>query len=358
MAAIVDVVIIRPCLSMDAALIVDPLRMLNQLAGKTLAEIRTSTTDGKPVELLNGPTIVPTCCLADVQDPRIVVIVCSRQATANERRLVRPWLRRNGNAGVRFYAATCAPFLLAEAGLLTGHEAAVHWEVIPALSEQYPDVKTLEQICVVDRNITTCAGHCAIADMMVQLVQIEFGECFAQALAEELMIPISRLRGTPQRPPCASLDGRLIDARIGEALRIMRERLEDPVSVKALAHRVGLSIRQFEKLFARSLGRSPTSRYVDLRLERGRELLCYTDLGIREVSIACGFSSLAIFCRAFKKRTGQTASGVRKTYRASFDRARISVLGTNTQNSRGRPTLSAGGPNGRKPPAHTPSTVF
>jgi transcriptional regulator GlxA family with amidase domain len=278
------------------------------------------------VELLTGQTIVPSCGLADIQDPRIVVIVCSRPAIAGDRSVMRRWLRRNGGAGVRFYAATCGPFLLAEAGLLAGHQAAIHWELIPALSEQCPDVRILEQICVVDRNITTCAGHCAIADMMVELVQSEFGECLAQALAEELMIPISRLRSAPQRPSRASVDGRLIDGRIGEALRIMQDRLEEPVSVKAIAGRVGLSIRQFEKLFIRGLRQSPAARYVDLRLERARELLCYTDMAIREVSIACGFNSLAVFCRTFKRRTGQTAGGVRKSYRVNFHRARVSVL--------------------------------
>ncbi len=324
MAVIVDVVIIRPCMAIDIALIVDSLRMINQLAGKPLIQIRTSTTDGKPIELTNGSVFVPTCGLADVRESRIVVIACSLQSTSLERRKICAWLRRNRVA--KFYAATFAPFLLAEAGLLAGHKATVHWEIIPALSERHPDVTTLEQICVVDRNITTCAGGCAIADMMVLLVQTEFGERLGVALAEELLIPISRLRDAPQRPLRVSFDGRTIDGRVAEALRIMRDRRESPVSIATLAKRVGVSVRQFQKLFLKNLGQSPTSYYADLRLERGRELLCYTDMNIREVSIACGYASLAVFCRAFRKRTGQTAGSIRKTYRANFDRARISVL--------------------------------
>lgn len=339
MTAIIDVIIIRPCMAMDIALIIDPLRMLNQLAGKPLVDIRTSTTDGKPIELTNGTMFVPTGGLADVRDPQIVVVVCSRQSTPEERRLIRPWLKRHNNGITRFYAATCAPFLLAEAGLLAGHKAAIHWEVIPALTEQYPDVKTVEQICVVDRNITTCAGHCAIADMMVSLAQQEFGACLARALAEELMIPISRLRDAPQRPPRISPDGRTIDGRVAEALRIMREHRENPIAIGALAKRVGVSVRQFEKLFLRNLGCSPTSYYNDLRLERGRELLCYTDMNIRQVSIACGFLSLAVFCRAFRKRTGQTATSIRNAYRASFDRARISVLSENSRDNSPKSSL-------------------
>jgi transcriptional regulator GlxA family with amidase domain len=328
MTVIVDVLVVRPCMAMDISLIIDPLRMVNQLAGKPIVEIRTSTTDGKPIELTNGTVFVPGCGLSDVRDPRIIVIACSRQSTSAERRHVRTWLRRNCRTDTKFYAATFAPFLLAEAGLLAGHKATVHWEVIPALCELHPDVAILEQVCVVDRNITTCAGHCAIADMMVVLVQTELGERLGVALAEELMIPFSRLRDAPQRPLRVSLDGRSIDGRIAEALRIMREQREDPIGVAALAKRVGVSVRQFQKLFTRDLRRSPTSYYSDLRLERGRELLCYTDLTIREVSIACGFGSLAVFCRAFRKRTGQTAGSLRRKYRASFDRARISVLGT------------------------------
>jgi AraC family carnitine catabolism transcriptional activator len=327
MTVIVDVLVVRPCMAMDISLIIDPLRMVNQLAGKPIVAIRTSSTDGKPIELTNGTVFVPTCRLSDVRDARIVVIACSRQSTSAERRHVRTWLRTNSGGDTRFYAATFAPFLLAEAGLLAGHKATVHWEVMPAFCELHPDVATLEQVCMVDRNITTCAGHCAIADMMVLLVQTELGERLGVALAEELMIPISRLRDAPQRPLRVSLDGRRIDGRIAEALRIMRERCEDPIAVAVLAKRVGVSVRQFQKLFFRNLGRSPTSYYGDLRLERGRELLCYTDLTIREVSIACGFGSLAVFCRAFRKRTGQTAGSLRKTYRASFDRARIGVLG-------------------------------
>jgi AraC family carnitine catabolism transcriptional activator len=50
------------------------------------------------------------------------------------------------------------------------------------------------------------------------------------------------------------------------------------------------------------MGESPGEFYLNLRLDRGRQLLQQTGLSVLEVSLACGFGSSSYFARCYKNR--------------------------------------------------------
>ncbi len=94
--------------------------------------------------------------------------------------------------------------------------------------------------------------------------------------------------------------------------RRWKARCEDPLDAAALAHIGGLSVRQMERRFAQALKQRPMGFYLDLRLEKAERLLTYSHMSVRDVSVTCGFSSLAQFSRAFKARRGRPPSALRR----------------------------------------------
>ena len=58
-----------------------------------------------------------------------------------------------------------------------------------------------------------------------------------------------------------------------DAVGLVRENMEDPLSSGQIARVLGISTRQIERLFRQEMGRSPARYYLEIRLDRARHLL-------------------------------------------------------------------------------------
>lgn len=81
----------------------------------------------------------------------------------------------------------------------------------------------------------------------------------------------------------------------------MRGNIEDPLKLSELAAMVGVSVRQLERLFMAFLNTSPSRYYLEIRLEKARNLLRQTEMSITDISVLCGFTSPTHFSRAYRK---------------------------------------------------------
>ena len=107
----------------------------------------------------------------------------------------------------------------------------------------------------------------------------------------------------------------------GEPVRLsgVRERIEayidgnyaSDLSLQTISQALGYSEVYFCKLFKQCF-RVNFSAYLNAyRIARARELLRTTDLGIKDVSLACGYADSSYFARVFKRQTGQTPTDYR-----------------------------------------------
>ena len=58
--------------------------------------------------------------------------------------------------------------------------------------------------------------------------------------------------------------------------------------------------------FRRYLNRSPKRYYMELRLQKARNLLMQTDMSVINVALACGFASPSHFSKCYRAQFGTT----------------------------------------------------
>lgn len=129
-------------------------------------------------------------------------------------------------------------------------------------------------------------------------------DALAQDLGIHLLRQHSSLQGTR---PLSNLDrGRLAPWQVKRATEFLMANLEEDVSLQALADTVRLSAFHFARAFKASLGSPPQRWLMERRVDRARELLAATQMGLAEIALACGFASQSHFTTAFKRHTGVT----------------------------------------------------
>lgn len=231
------------------------------------------------------------------------------------------WLRSIAPCVRRLGSVCVGSFLFAEAGLLNGRRATSHWKFSGELARRYPHVKVeSEPVWVKDENIYTSAGISAGIDLALAWVEEDCGNAIAAEVARELVLFLRRPAGQAQ--VSVSLAGQANEMRSIQELRVwIAEHLSGKLSLQLLAERVAMSVRNFERVFAREVGMTP-ARYVrQVRVEAAQRMIDRSDRGLEQIALACGFSSTDLMRRAFIQSLGRTPRasrakiGLRRTRR-------------------------------------------
>ena len=288
---------------------VEPLRVANRFAGPVFSW-RFTSMDGQPVAASNDIPVSVSGGLKDIGTPAMAVVSASYEPERGMTRPVLNAIRKLVRQQVLVAAIDTGPFLLAEAGVLDGYRATCHWETLAGFRESYPQVHATQALHETDRGRMTCAGGAAAIDMMLDWIGRLLGPSLSVAVADQLVH--FRVSGGREqaRVPARTRYG-IDDSRLLAIIAAMEEQSEDPLDAAALAAIGGISIRQMERLFQHRLQARPMEIYRKLRLERAEQLLIYSHLSIRDVALACGFSSLSLFSRAFRARYGKPPSVMR-----------------------------------------------
>ncbi len=279
---------------------IEPLRSANRQSGKVLYEWELVSVDGRAVEASNGIEIRVDRSVDAIAKLNMLVVCVSLEPTqpVGGRRLLHT-LRRLARHGCRVGAISGGTFLLAQAGLLADRRCTVHWEFAELFRAIYPRLELVRDLYVVDRDVFTCSGGTAALDLMLYFVREHFGAALALSVAEQFLHPRIREHGDHQRMDVQTRYG-VPESRLADAIRLMESTLSDPLPIDEIAHRIGLSSRQVERLFGTQLGVTPRRFYLTLRVERARLLLQQGSRSVREVAFECGFASSSHFCHVYR----------------------------------------------------------
>ena len=290
----------------------DPLRIANQLAQKPLYGWWVLSETGNPVESSSGLSLSVHNSL-DHLEPNFHLFVCSgnngvRVASDKVLSVIRRHIRFGGKVGSICTGAST----LARAGLLDGKRFTLHWENQPGFMEAFPDLLPSKSRVESDGDLLTCSGGTAATEMMLKIIEDDYGEDFAVAVADMCLHSHS---APPEREQRSSI-AKAIDSRNPKLLHALREmyaNIEEPLTLEELAENAGISRRHMERIFTNVLGEAPASIYRNIKLDKARALFAETDMTVIEVAAATGFNSTNVLTRRYKSRFGETPYGKRGT---------------------------------------------
>ena len=278
---------------------IEPLRIANRMAGRKLYSWRLISEDGGDVHASAGVAFRVDGDLEELtRDDTLMICGGVNIGRATTRRVV-SWLRREARRGIPTGGLCTAAHTLAAAGLLDGKRATIHWENADSFAEAFDEVTLTKSVFVIDGGRMTTAGGTASIDLMLKLIARDHGEELAGAAADQLIYSSIRTDQDTQRLSIPSRIG-VRHPKLGQVIQIMEQNLEEPISPAVLARDVGLSTRQLERLFRRYLNRSPKRYYMELRLQKARNLLLQTDMSVINVALACGFTSPSHFSKCYR----------------------------------------------------------
>ena len=298
--------------------LVGPLQVfnsVNRLAGRTIYTIEVVTNaDRLTVEGEGGVlTFIARHHFNRVEGVcDSVLLVCGLSSRSVRDAALSAWLKKMA-ANVRRLGAVCVgAFLLAEAGLLNGRRATAHWRFGREMAARYPGVRVEhDPLWVKDGNIYTSAGISASIDLALAWVEEDCGAALAHEAARELVLFLRRPGGQPQ--VSVSLAAQASEmASIRELQIWIAEHLKTRLSVGDLAHRMSMSVRNFERVFTREVGTTPSQYVLQMRVEAARSQLECTNGGLKHVASAVGFGSVDVMRRAFVRLLGLTPGRYRE----------------------------------------------
>ncbi len=278
---------------------VESLRIANRMSGKELYTWQLMADGGMPVKSSAGIEFVVGSDLVEVTRDDTIMLCGGVDIQAATTKKMLAWLRREARRGPTIAGLCTAAFTVARAGLLDGKRATIHWENQDSFMEEFDEVELTKSIFVVDGNRITTAGGTSSIDLMLKLIAQDHGEEMANAVADQLIYSSIRTDQDTQRLSIPTRIG-VRHPKLSMVIQKMEQNIEEPISPSILAKEVGMSTRQLERLFRRYLNRSPKRYYMELRLQKARNLLMQTDMSVINVALACGFASPSHFSKCYR----------------------------------------------------------
>ena len=279
----------------------EPLRAANDLSGKSLFEWTIVSLDGAPVRTSSGLDIATSGKLADARGDLLIVLPSYGFLRLSEPK-GRAALRSAAGRFARLGGFDMGAWLLADAGLLDGCRATVHWDELDAFAEAFPEVDAQRAAYVDDGTRLTCAGGSAAFDAMLDLIERQAGAALRLEVALLFLTP-----GAAGRPGAPGANSR----KVARLLDLMGEHLEEPLPLPDLAQRAGLSLRGLDRLTRDKLSASPAALYRRLRLLKARKLAQETDMRITEIALRTGYADASAMTRAFRQEFGLSPRALR-----------------------------------------------
>lgn len=311
------IVVVPPIEEMD---LVAPLQVFgaaNRLSERNVYSLEIAT-NGKALEVPGEGGML--CFLAQQRIHEVkgsidsVLLVCGVGTRLLRDPELTQWLKTIAPEVRRLGGVCVGSFLLAEAGLLNGRKATSHWRFGKELAERYPQVQVeSEPIWVKDGNIYTSAGISAGIDLALAWVEEDCGGALAHEVAREFVLFLRRPGGQEQLS--VSLAKQASEMRGIQELQVwIAEHVDANLSVQALAERVAMSVRNFERVFTREIGCTPARYVAQVRVEAARRALEDTDKSIEQIARNCGFVNADLMRRAFTRCIGITPARYRNRF--------------------------------------------
>lgn len=136
-------------------------------------------------------------------------------------------------------------------------------------------------------------------------------ELITQSIANQVGIYL--LRNIKNNCPAAKEEKVYSQRRgINQAIEFLYENYRNDFSLNEIARVAHLSPYHFSRVFKAEIGKTPFEFLLDIKIEKAKGYLRYSDKSITEICFECGFNTISYFTRAFSKKVGLTPTAFRE----------------------------------------------
>jgi transcriptional regulator GlxA family with amidase domain len=298
--------------------------------GDSLIAPRIVAATREPFAAGNGITVHPDATFDEAGTPDVVcvpdVLVAPGQPLDGRFTDQVAYLKRCHDAGAILATACSGALLLAEAGLLDGHDATTHWAYCDLMERRYPKVRVHAQRALVvsgaEQRLIMAGGGTSWLDLALFLIaRIANVEAAMQVARINLIDwhvvgqqPFARLAKSRQTE----------DALIARCQGWIAEHYAIAGPVAQMTRLSGLAERSFTRRFREATGMAPLEYVHTLRLEEAKQMLESGDAPVEGIANEVGYEDAAFFSRLFRRKVGLTPV----QYRRRFGNLRRSLTST------------------------------
>jgi len=275
---------------------VEPLRAANSLSRRPLYSWSHYGLTDAALQSSSALPVQPQALTAEAKGAALLVMPSYGFETLDT-----PALRRQLRAAAGRFdlmaGLDTGAWLLAGAGLMDGHRATAHWDILAALEETFPEVEVSDSRFILDGNRASCGGATTTLELMMELIEQHHGAALALEVASLFMFgerdpQVNPLRRWPE------------DQLLRAAAALMRRNVEHPLEIPAIARHLGISQRRLEQVAQAESGTSPARIYRRIRLGEARRRLEQTRESVAEIALRCGYRDPTAMARAFRAEFG------------------------------------------------------
>jgi len=184
------------------------------------------------------------------------------------------------------------------------------------LLAEFPQLHVSQRLFEVDRDRFTCSGGVSPLEMMTFILRQPPGSRELAQQVSDLLVAHQRSQDDHQSMPLRYRYANMPDAVL-DALELMENNVEEPLSPGEIADYLGLSRRQLERLFQEHLQISPARKYLEIRLSKGRLSVLRTNRRVDDIALSCGFQAATHFITRYREFFGRTPQSERSQLKLS-----------------------------------------
>lgn len=240
---------------------------------------------------------------------------------ACEDRALVGWLAAAGVGARRVTSVCSGVFLLAAAGLVTGHRVTTHWSRAGQLASQHPGLSVdCDPVFIRDGRVWTSAGVTAGIDLALALVEDDLGHRTAHAVAQELVMFLRR-PGSQSQFSVPLWSAQPSTDPIRNVVTAIHANPGARHGIADLARQAGLSPRHLQRRFTAELGTPPAAYVERVRVEAVQRALTEGDDPVETVARRYGLGTGETLRRAFHRQVGVSPSDYRDRFRSTKEYA-------------------------------------
>jgi transcriptional regulator GlxA family with amidase domain len=294
--------------------------IVNGRPGRSLMQPRIVSSHPGPFTVANGVRITPDALLEADAAPDLVCVpelfLSPNEPLDGRFTAEIEWLKGCHRAGATLATACSGAILLAEAGLLNGHEATTHWAFCDTMARRYPGVRVRAQRALVvsgeGQRLVMAGGGSSWLDLALYLIARTVGIEAAMQVARINLIDWHSIGQQPFARLARSRQAE--DAVIARCQTWIAEHYAGPAPVAAMVRLSGLAERSFKRRFQQATGMPPLEYVHTVRLEEAKHLLETGNEPVEAVAREVGYEDAAFFSRLFRRKVNLTPGQYRKRF--------------------------------------------